>query len=45
MPQSLVKNYLHVVFSTKDRRPWLKDSNLQGKAHAYLAYDERYLWD
>ena len=25
MPQSLVKNLVHLVFSTKHRRPWLPD--------------------
>ena len=25
MPQSLVKNLVHLVFSTKHRQPWLPD--------------------
>jgi len=37
MSQSLVKNYLHVVYSTKDRRPFLKDKDLRSRLHAYLA--------
>ena len=37
MSQSLVKNYLHVVYSTKDRTPFLKDKNLRSRLHAYLA--------
>ena len=37
MSQSLVKNYLHVVYSTKDRSPLLKDQDLRSRLHAYLA--------
>jgi len=37
MPQSLAQIYLHIVFSTKDRRPYLKDVDLQARLHAYLA--------
>lgn len=37
MPQSLVQIYLHIVFSTKDRRPFLTDQSLRTKLHAYLA--------
>ena len=36
MPQSLSKVILHLVFSTKDREPWL-DSNVRSRVHAYLA--------
>ncbi len=36
MPQSLVKNYLHITFSTKGREP-LVDKFIQEKFHAYLA--------
>src|SRR5262245_63886862 len=36
MPQSLSKVIVHVVFSTKDRQPWL-DSNVRARMHAYLA--------
>src|SRR5215216_6494714 len=36
MPQSLSKLILHVIFSTKDREPWL-DSNVRQRMHAYLA--------
>ena len=36
MPQSLVKNYIHIVFSTKYRKP-LMDKPIQKKLHAYLA--------
>lgn len=37
MPQSLTQIYLHVVFSTKDRRPYLRDGQLRKRLHAYLA--------
>jgi len=36
MPQSLSQVILHVVFSTKDRRPWL-DPAIRPRMHAYLA--------
>lgn len=36
MPQSLAQVYLHIVFSTKDRYPWLKDT-IRSDVHAYLA--------
>ena len=36
MPQSLVSIPVHVVFSTKDRRPFLRDAGLRGDLHAYL---------
>jgi putative transposase len=35
--QSLVQIYLHIVFSTKHRTPWLVDRDLRHHAHAYLA--------
>jgi REP element-mobilizing transposase RayT len=37
MPQSLVQVYLHIVFSTKDREPFLDNNQLQHKVHAYMA--------
>ena len=37
MPQSLAQMYLHLVFSTKDRRPLLSDKRLRTRIHAYLA--------
>lgn len=37
MPQSLVQIYLHIVFSTKYRRPYLADRRLRERTHAYLA--------
>ena len=36
MPQSLSKVILHIIFSTKDREPWL-DSDVRPRVHAYLA--------
>jgi REP element-mobilizing transposase RayT len=36
MPQSLSKVILHIIFSTKDRQPWL-DSGVRPRVHAYLA--------
>lgn len=36
MPQSLDQILLHLVFSTKDRTPWLH-AELRPKLHAYLA--------
>ena len=37
MPQSLVQLYTHVVFSTKQRKPYLKENSLRERLHAYLA--------
>ena len=36
MPQSLVCLYTHLVFSTKDRYPFL-DDEIRSKVHAYIA--------
>jgi putative transposase len=36
MPQSLSQVIIHIVFSTKDRRPWL-DTKIRPRMHAYLA--------
>jgi REP element-mobilizing transposase RayT len=36
MPQSLGKVIVHIVFSTKNREPWL-DANARPRMHAYLA--------
>jgi REP element-mobilizing transposase RayT len=36
MPQSLSKVIHHIIFSTKDREPWL-ESNLRPRMHSYLA--------
>jgi len=37
MPQSLAQIYLHIVFSTKHREPFLRDIGFREKTHAYLA--------
>lgn len=36
MPQSLAQIYVHIVFSTKDRRRFLKDAKIRGAMHGYL---------
>jgi putative transposase len=36
MAQSLAQLYIHMVFSTKRRRPFLRNRELRGKTHAYL---------
>jgi REP element-mobilizing transposase RayT len=37
MSQSLSQIYLHIVFSTKHRAPFLTDGTFRAKLHAYLA--------
>lgn len=37
MPQSLAQIYVHIVFSTKLRQPFLIDKTLRDECHAYLA--------
>src|ERR1043166_6197440 len=36
MPQSLSAVYIHLVFSTKDRRPLLRDKSTRDELHSYL---------
>jgi REP element-mobilizing transposase RayT len=36
MPQSLSKVILHMIFTTKDREPWL-DREVRPRMHAYIA--------
>ena len=36
MPQSLSVVYIHLVFSTKERRSFLRDAALRQSTHAYL---------
>jgi len=43
MSQSLANVVVHIVYSTKNREPWLKDPNLC-KRHD-IEIDERYVWD
>lgn len=37
MSQTLVQNYVHIIFSTKERRPWFKDLEQRDRMHAYFA--------
>jgi len=37
MPQSLAQIYLHIVFSTKSRQPFLQDASFSEECYAYLA--------
>ena len=37
MPQSLAKVLVHIVYSTKGRRPWLKDEDIRQQLYAYKA--------
>jgi putative transposase len=37
MPQSLAKVVIHIVFSTKHRKPWLKDEAIRQELYAYMA--------
>ncbi len=36
MPQSLSSVHIHLVFSTKEREPFLRDTEIQKEMHAYL---------
>ena len=36
MPQSLAQIYLHIVFSTKERRAYLQDAAIREETHRYL---------
>ena len=36
MPQSLSAVFIHLVFSTKERRPFLRDRAIRESLHAYL---------
>jgi len=37
MPQSLSYLLIHIIFSTKDRTPYLQDKESRARLHAYLA--------
>jgi REP element-mobilizing transposase RayT len=37
MPQSLAKIWTHLIFSTKERYPFLTDETIRREMHAYLA--------
>ena len=36
MPQSLAKLWVHIIFSTRDRYPFLKNPTVQQKVHQYI---------
>ena len=36
MPQSLARILIHVVYSTKHRKPWLHDEGVRHELHAYM---------
>jgi hypothetical protein len=36
MPQSLPRIYLHIVFSTKERHPFLIDEAIRNEVHSFL---------
>jgi REP-associated tyrosine transposase len=36
MPQSLSAVYIHLIFSTKERYPYLREDDLQRALHSYL---------
>jgi hypothetical protein len=38
MPQSLARIYLHIIFSTKERIPFLADKEVRRKTHAYQLF-------
>ncbi len=38
MPQSLAQIWLHLVFSTKDRRPWLQEPSFRNEMFQLLAH-------
>ena len=37
MSQSLSRTWIHIIFSTKDREPFLYESQIREKVHAYLS--------
>jgi putative transposase len=37
MPQSLAQVYLHIIFSTRERRTFLSEPGLRQEMHAYMA--------
>ena len=42
MPQSLSVVYLHLIFSTKERRPFLRDKPQRSELHAYIREQEQH---
>ena len=43
MPQSLSAVYLHVIFSTKEREPWLREPVLRAEMHSFLGGVSKHL--
>jgi len=43
MPQSLSAVYIHLVFSTKERRPFLRDEPTRVSVHSYLGGISKHL--
>jgi len=37
MAQSLAQIYIHIVFSTKGRKPWIRDDGVRDQLYAYMA--------
>ncbi len=37
MSQSLSQVIIHIIFSTKERTPYLRDNNIRKQTHAYIA--------
>ena len=37
MSQSLAKVIVHIIYSTKNREPWLRDADLRSELYAYNA--------
>ena len=37
MPQSVAPIYVHMVYSTKHRKPWLRDDDLRDERFKYMA--------
>ncbi|MEM1182332.1 MAG: IS200/IS605 family transposase [Acidobacteriota bacterium] len=36
MPQSLAQVYLHIIFSTKHRKPWLQDRSIRQRTYGLI---------
>ncbi len=43
MPQSLSAVYIHLVFSTKHRQPFLRDKSLREDLHSFLGHTSKTL--
>jgi hypothetical protein len=46
MSKSLALVLVHIIFSTKNRMPFLQSAELRSEVHAYeIRFEERYVWD